>query len=119
MLTCILANRLGAFQIFVNPEPIGIRTRHKLQSQNSFPRMAQRKLPGAFGRSAFLRVPYEMNAIAQFLLLADRVRGAAETTSSHAQRVELDRLARRWETRALEHLLGVPVIWSDAGSDRK
>ena len=81
--------------------------------------MAQRKLPGALGRSAFLRVPYEMNAIAQFLLLADRVRGEAETALSHAQRVELDRLARRWETRALEHLLGVPVVWGNRSSDSK
>jgi hypothetical protein len=59
-----------------------------------------------------------MNAIARFLLLADRVRGKAEVASSPAQREELDRLARQCEMRALERILGVPVVFGDA-EDRR
>lgn len=55
-----------------------------------------------------------MNAIAQYLLLADRARGAAEVATSPAQREELDRLAREWETRALERILGAPVVLGEA-----
>ena len=54
-----------------------------------------------------------MNAIAEFILLADRARQAAEGVNSRAKRERLDKLARRYEARALEHLLGVPVAWAD------
>jgi len=59
-----------------------------------------------------------MNPIARYLLLADRARGKAEVAASPAQREELDRLARQCETRAIERILGVPVVLSDA-EDRR
>ena len=59
-----------------------------------------------------------MHPIARYLLLADRARGKAEVAPSPAQREELDRLARQCETRAIERILGVPVVFGDAEERR-